>query len=124
MPMRQPYRLRNRARNTALAYIEACRERQVTVGDLCRETGASERTLQYAFQDYFGTSPQAYLKAVRLHDVRKSLRESDAASTRVADIANYWGFWHMGQFARDYKKMFGELPSRTLGRRRLRPASC
>jgi len=124
MPTRQPYRLRNRARNTALAYIEACRERQVTVGDLCRETGASERTLQYAFQDYFGTSPKAYLKAVRLHDVRKSLRESDAASTRVADIANYWGFWHMGQFARDYRKMFGELPSQTLGRRRLRPASC
>jgi len=34
----------------------------------------------------------------------------------VAEIANAWGFWHMGQFARDYRFMFGELPSETLGR--------
>jgi len=25
-----------------------------------------------------------------------------------------WGFTHLGFFARDYKKMFGELPSETL----------
>ncbi|MCK5375915.1 MAG: helix-turn-helix domain-containing protein, partial [Acidobacteria bacterium] len=32
----------------------------------------------------------------------------------VTDVANNWGFWHMGQFAADYRKMFGELPSQTL----------
>ena len=32
----------------------------------------------------------------------------------ISDIANHWGFWHMGGFASDYKKQFGELPSQTL----------
>ena len=32
----------------------------------------------------------------------------------IRDIANRYGFWHMGQFAADYKKLFGELPSKTL----------
>jgi AraC family transcriptional regulator, ethanolamine operon transcriptional activator len=32
----------------------------------------------------------------------------------IGDIANTWGFWHMGQFAADYRRQFGELPSETL----------
>jgi len=37
----------------------------------------------------------------------------------VADVANRHGFWHMGQFAKDYRKTFGELPSETLKRSRV-----
>jgi len=29
-------------------------------------------------------------------------------------IANQYGFWHMGQFAKDYNNLFGELPSETI----------
>jgi hypothetical protein len=36
---------------------------------------------------------------------------------KVSDVANSWGFWHMGQFAADYRAMFGELSSSTLNRR-------
>jgi len=32
----------------------------------------------------------------------------------IADLANEWGFWHMGQFAKDYQRQFGELPRDTL----------
>jgi AraC family ethanolamine operon transcriptional activator len=32
----------------------------------------------------------------------------------IQDIASHWGFWHLSQFAQDYKKLFGELPSATL----------
>ena len=39
---------------------------------------------------------------------------------KVADVANEWGFWHMGGFAADYRKLFGELPSTTLNRAKAR----
>jgi AraC family ethanolamine operon transcriptional activator len=32
----------------------------------------------------------------------------------VQAAAVRWGFFHFGQFARDYKLQFGELPSLTL----------
>jgi hypothetical protein len=33
---------------------------------------------------------------------------------KSAEVFKQWGFWHMGQFAKDYKFMFGQLPSETL----------
>jgi AraC family ethanolamine operon transcriptional activator len=35
---------------------------------------------------------------------------------RITGIANSWDGWHMGQFAKDYRRQFGELPSETLRR--------
>ncbi len=29
-------------------------------------------------------------------------------------LAPAWGFWHMGQFAADYRKLFAKRPSETL----------
>ena len=40
----------------------------------------------------------------------------DPSTTRVTDVANEWGFWHLGQFAADYRRHFGELPSETFER--------
>jgi AraC family ethanolamine operon transcriptional activator len=37
-----------------------------------------------------------------------------ADQTKIADIANHWSFWRMGQFSKDYKCFFGELPSQTI----------
>ena len=56
-----------------------------------------------------------YLKATRLNAVRTEIRRGDLG-VKIADIANLWGFWHLGQFARDYRNMFEELPSKTLAR--------
>lgn len=78
---------------------------------VCREVGASRRKLNYCFQEALGVSPLKYLRAVRLNGVRRELRDGAAA---VQDVAHRWGFWHLGQFARDYKRQFGELPSQTL----------
>lgn len=86
----------------------------ITVKQLCSITGASERTLQYAFQEKYGLTPKTYIQAYRLNQVRKVLRASSVLSRRVVDVANDWGFWHMGQFAKDYQRLFGELPSATL----------
>jgi AraC family ethanolamine operon transcriptional activator len=32
----------------------------------------------------------------------------------VQDVAAAWGFWHLSQFATDYRKLFGMRPSETL----------
>jgi AraC family ethanolamine operon transcriptional activator len=32
----------------------------------------------------------------------------------VLEIAQRWGFWHTGEFAAAYRRLFGELPSKTL----------
>lgn len=78
---------------------------------LCQLAGTSRRKLEICFQDVLGTSPGRYLRAARLNGARRDLR-GGAASVQAA--AERWGFFHLGQFARDYRLQFGELPSSTL----------
>jgi len=96
-----------------LTYIAEFGDESLRVIDLCKVTGASVRTLHYAFLGHFGISPKTYLLTYRLNKVRNELRGADPSAIKIYDIANQWGFWHMGQFAADYRKLFGELPSET-----------
>lgn len=102
--------LRQRALRGALEHIAALPNEMLGIAELCRATGASERTLRRAFTEGLGVSPNAYLRARRLNGSYRELRRG----VRVNEAANHWGFWHMGQFAADYRRMFGELPSSTL----------
>ena len=107
--------LRSRSLRLALDYIEEHAGGAPTVKDICRVSGASYRTLNYAFLERFGVAPKQYLQATRLDGVRKELRRREP-SAKITDVANLWGFWHMGQFAGDYRRQFGELPSETASR--------
>lgn len=89
----------------------------VTVADLCRALRVSRRTLQYSFQETLGVSPCSYLRAVRLNGARRQLKSPASSVASVQDAAAHWGFWHLGHFSSDYKRMFGELPSETLRNR-------
>ena len=108
---------RTRSLSKVLDYIETDRHETESVGDICAATGVSWRTLDRAFKERFGIGPKAYLQRMRLTGVRNDLAESPP-DTFIADVANIWGFWHLGQFAQDYRKLFGELPSETLRRPR------
>nr|WP_269767767.1 helix-turn-helix domain-containing protein [Oleiphilus messinensis] len=44
----------------------------------------------------------------------RALYQSSAEQTQVADVAADWGFWHLSQFSKDYRQLFGERPSDTL----------
>lgn len=46
--------------------------------------------------------------------VKKSGIEANAQTITVSDIAKKWGFTHLGRFAKEYKALFGVLPSETL----------
>ncbi len=77
----------------------------------------SWRTLDYAFREVFGVTPKQYLQATRLDCVRKELCRNGPA-VKITEVAAEWSFWHMGKFAADYRRQFGELPSETLQLRR------
>ena len=65
----------------------------------------------------FLTSLHFYLRLKRLWSARCSLALGlPGLSIKRAAVAN--GFWHMGEFSRLYKAVFGELPSQTLMRSR------
>ena len=96
-------------------YIDAHVNEPPTIQEVCQAAGVSWRTLNYAFREIFGVTPKQYLQATRLDGVRKELHRR-GPSAKISDIANNWGFWHMGQFARDFKRQFGELPSATIRR--------
>jgi AraC family ethanolamine operon transcriptional activator len=93
-------------------YMRACLGEPLSLLDLCRELGVSERTLHYAFRDIRGLSPMAYFRACRLNAVRQELKTAPGTAT-VHQIAQRWGFWHTGEFAAAYRRLFGELPSQT-----------
>ncbi len=86
----------------------------LSVLDLCEKANVSQRTLEYAFRKKYNITPKQYLRIVRLNRVRKLLLDSINSQTNISDISNQYGFWHMGQFAKDYKNLFGELPSATI----------
>lgn len=97
-------------------YVRSCQYEALRVPDICRHIGTSERSLRYAFTELAGTSPAAYLKAQRLSRAHASLLDQDSSETQVKTVAYQYGFWHLGQFSKDYHQLFGELPSMTLAK--------
>lgn len=107
---------RRRAVGRAREFIEANLGEAFTLADVCRVVGASRRTLTEGFREVLGMSPMRYVKLMRLNRARDALLRAAPATVKIVDVANAVGFWHMGQFAQDYRKVFGELPGETLAR--------
>ena len=100
----------------ALDIIAAQDTARLNIGNLVEQLGVSRRTLENAFCDGLGISPAAFLKAMRLQRLNRALLSADDESVRISELARSNGFNHLGQLASDYRAMFGELPSVTLGR--------
>ena len=86
-------------------------ENTILVADLCHSIGVSERNLRYAFETSAGLSPKKYVNHCRLNMVRSDLKSG--SFEKIIEVAHRYGYWHTGQFAADYLKLFGELPSKT-----------
>jgi len=111
---RQSFAKRQRVVAQVRDHVLAHPDQAVTVPDLCEQLHVSRRTLQYCFEDVLGLSPLQYLRAIRLNGARRHLRQAALHQQSVQDVAVNWGFWHFSQFASDYRKLFGEMPSATL----------
>jgi AraC family ethanolamine operon transcriptional activator len=102
---------------TAKTYIMAHLDQPLTLADICQAVSASQRSLQYGFQEMLGMGPMAFVKVQRLHGIRRALLHAAPKPETVAQVAHQWGFWSLGHFSKDYKQLFGESPSQTLQRR-------
>ncbi len=106
-----------RAISKALEIIHSNEFENISAAKLCQESECSQRTLEKAFLKRFGVTTKKYIKYLRLAEVHRGLRNFDAQGCEsIIELAGIHGFWHMGQFARDYHEAYGELPSETLNK--------
>ena len=99
----------------ALEAMRADLGRDWTVPDLAATAGVSSRTLQRMFKDFVGKTPRAALRDIRFERARRVLLQG-LPDARVMDVALDCGFPHFGRFSIEYRRRYGETPSRTLRR--------
>ena len=98
----------------AIDAIEASEDGKLSIDDLVRVTGVSERSLRAAFCRYLGVSPRRFMQICTLNKARARLTRATPENSTVTQIAADLGEWDVGRFAMRYKKEFGESPSVTL----------
>jgi AraC family ethanolamine operon transcriptional activator len=94
--------------------VDFMRERlheDIGIPEICVAACASRRTLQYCFEEFLQTTPQAYLRALRLNEARRTLKSR--ADQPITELASKLGFASASHFTRHYRLMFEELPSDT-----------
>jgi AraC-like DNA-binding protein len=97
----------------AIDYLEGHLDLPVTIADLVAASQVPGRTLFQHFHDFKGMSPMRYLRDARFERARRALLAAEPEESITA-IATNWGFTHLGRFAVEYRRRFGERPSDTL----------
>jgi AraC-like DNA-binding protein len=95
----------------AREFMAANMAKELTADQIARALGVSYRLLHYAFGDTVGVSPYRYFLTGRLHAARRYLRSGRGS---VTEACTAHGFTVPSRFSRQYKRLFGELPSETL----------
>ena len=115
-PSRPSSSLRRKGLDRALEYLREADLENQSIPEISRAAGVSQRTLEYAFRAAFGLTPLGFLKLRRMHGARRDLLCANPKQATVMKIAYRHGFYHPARFAKNYRQLFGELPSVTLER--------
>lgn len=86
----------------------------VYLSEICMATGVSESTLRRCCNEHLGMGPVQYLWRRRMGLAHAALLHADPATSTVTSIATDHGFWELGRFAVQYRKLFGESPASSL----------
>ncbi|MEK6344765.1 MAG: helix-turn-helix transcriptional regulator, partial [Curtobacterium sp.] len=100
----------------AIAFVHEHAGDPITVADIARACGLSERGLQDLFRRRLAVTPMRYLREARLDRVHLEFTTRGRRILTVRDVAHRWQFTHLGRFASDYRARFGESPRETLAR--------
>lgn len=83
---------------------------RMPISRVAEHCGVSWRTLQNAFTDFRGVTPVVHVRNMRLDEAHRALGRGAGS---VAEIAAGVGFHSSTTFALEYRKRYGEAPSRT-----------
>lgn len=97
----------------AMEFMEEHMAQPISLNDIAAAAKVSVRTLQHGFRQFRNTSPTMHLRDLRMCAARQELLQN-GAKISVSEIALKWGFTHLGRFAAEYKRRYGELPSKTV----------
>ncbi|MCB1231839.1 MAG: AraC family transcriptional regulator [Verrucomicrobiae bacterium] len=89
----------------------------VSLADLCAAASVSQSSLYRAFSAVCGEPPLAYFHKRQLTDARRRLVHLPAYRGAVKFAALSAGLSELGRFSVEYRTLFGESPSSTLGRK-------
>jgi AraC-like DNA-binding protein len=106
--------LQPRAVRRALEAMQANVGHRWTIKELAAIAGTSGRTLQRQFLCFLGKTPHAMLRDIGFEQARRELLLG--LPGKIMDVAARSGFPHVGRFAVEYRRRYGEMPSQTLKR--------
>ena len=108
--------LRAAAVACACRFIDSSLGKPIGLAELCEHCGVGLRTLEYGFRQFYDATPIGFIKSQRLTRTHTALARAGAQPTSISATARRMGFTHMGQYAQDYRSLFGESPTMTLRR--------
>jgi AraC-like DNA-binding protein/tetratricopeptide (TPR) repeat protein len=103
----------------AIDLLRADLGRGWNVDELARLCRVPRRTLEKHFKRFAGFAPLEFLRTARFDEARRKLLRAQPGVS-VTTIATDCGLNHLGRFASAYHERFGESPSDTLRRGRIR----
>jgi AraC-like DNA-binding protein len=97
-------------------FLAAHMQEAVSLPEVAAAAGVSIRTITRAFRKKHGVGPIGFLRRLRLQATRRALLAAEPGLDSITNVALRYGFVHLGRFAGEYRKAFGEPPSETLRR--------
>ncbi len=115
--VRPPQHAALRVVRDAIDYIDAHLGEPLTMELIAKNVHMSVRSIQQGFRTELGVTPMAYVRERRLERVHDELADAlPSDGVTVTGTAARWGFNHLGSFAAEYRRRWGETPSQTLRR--------
>lgn len=83
----------------------------LSVGQLAEQAGVSETYFRREFREWFGTSPSAYLKKIRIENARLLL---STGYYSVSEVAARCGFQSLSYFSYEFHRLTGQTPTEAM----------
>lgn len=103
------------AMQAAMSHIRENLKEDLQISDLAEAINVSPRAVQAMFKKYLRMTPIHYIRSMRLAEIRREILDMKGVQKwSLTELAQKWGFNHLGRFSAYYRKAYNENPSQTL----------